>query len=357
MGVRDADNHKLSLYPMEVTKVLKGEVDNSLLQVEIGVTNACNNKCVYCSLQWIKRDRSYIDTPSLLNSFEDMKELGTRAVYFAGEGEPLLHKDLPKFVKKAYDSGIKVSMSTNGLLLTEEKAKEILPYLSWMRTGLDAATPETYEKVHGINRDYFKRVIKNLETAAKIKRDNKYSVEIGIQSLALPNNIHEIENLTKIVRDIGVDNIQIKPYSTHPNIGQNDLFVNPHDPVMKDLQRKVESYETDDFTVVYRAQTMERQITERPYDRCDGLHFWTLIEAHGNVVPCHVLYEKPEFFFGDITKQTFKEIWTGPRRKEVLEEIAKMDKCNTCKDYKCRPDLFNRYMHRLNNPEKNDDFI
>jgi GTP 3',8-cyclase len=357
MSVKDADGHKLNFYPRETSRVLDGDLDHSLLQVEIGPTNACNNRCSYCSLDWVSRDRTDIGTGALLSALEDMADIGVRAVYFAGEGEPLLHKDFPQFIEKAAEVGMKTSLSTNGTLLTEDISKRILPHLSWIRIGIDASTPETYSKIHGVPEHNFGRVIENIGYAAKVKRENGYHVDIGIQALALPSNIGEIEGLTKIVKDAGVDNIQIKPFSNHPEGSDRELFVNPHTAEMEALQHTLQKYDSEDFTVVYRAKTMDRILTERPYKECDGLHFWTLLDAKGNVLPCNLFYDKEGFSYGNINENSFKDIWQGEKRREVMDKVAELDKCKTCGDYKCRPDLFNRHMYRLKNPEPNDDFI
>ena len=79
MGVRDADGHKLSLYPREVNLVLDGDLDHSLLQVEIGVTNLCNHRCSYCSVDWINRDGKFIKKEAMLLALRDMAEMGVSA--------------------------------------------------------------------------------------------------------------------------------------------------------------------------------------------------------------------------------------------------------------------------------------
>ena len=349
MGVRDADGHKLSLYPREVNLVLDGDLDHSLLQVEIGVTNLCNHRCSYCSVDWINRDGTFIKREAMLNALRDMAEMGVEAVYFAGEGEPLLHKDFPEFVQEASKLGMGVSMSTNGSRLSEEISKQILPYLSWIRIGVDAATPETYAKVHGLGPQNFQRVIDNLTIAAKIKKENNYSVDIGVQALLLEENILEIVPLAEIIKETGVDNIQIKPFAQHPfaKVRDNSL-------ILSGIKEGVEELDDENFKVVYREATIKRVSNPAAeYKECLGLAFWTLIDAAGNVIPCNPCYDKPDFSFGNIHEQSFKEIWFGEKRKEVMKNLKRTG----CKEYRCRPDIFNRYMHRIKNKEQNDCFI
>ena len=69
-----------------------------------------------------------IDTDVLVRAIHSMADIGVKSVYFAGEGEPLLHKDLGVFVKTAHERGIKVSMSSNASLLTERRIQDFFQY-------------------------------------------------------------------------------------------------------------------------------------------------------------------------------------------------------------------------------------
>jgi len=355
MSVKDADGHKLFLYPKEVLRILEGDMDNSLLQTEVGVTNSCNHRCNYCTLDWVDRVGDFIGREALLNSLEDMAGMGVKAIYFAGEGEPLLHKSFPDFVKRSHELGMGVSMSTNGALLSEDLSKRILPYLNWIRIGLDAATPETYSLIHGARKEDFQKTLNNIIYTAKIKKEGNLNVDIGVQSLLLPENLNEIRDLTRIIKETGVDNIQIKPFAQQPFAKQRQSIVDYTNQDLKDLKKDVEGFGDKSFTVVYREKSMERTTLDKEYSSCLGLSFWTLIDAKGNVVPCNLFYDKPKYSFGNIHQQSFKEIWRGDKRKEVLKKLKGNE--GICKDYTCRPDLFNRYMWRLKNPEKNDCFI
>jgi len=359
---RNIDGHKLVYYPRETARVLDGDTKHSLLQVEIGVTNSCNNRCIYCSLENVGREGTNVGTGELSDALGDMGDMGVKAVYFAGEGEPLIHKSFPKFVKKAANLGMGTALASNGTLLTERISEEILPYMSWMRIGVDASTPETYAKVHGVLKENFQKVIKNIGDAVKVKQRGNLPVDIDVQCIALPHNIGEIEGLAKIVRDLGIERLQVKPYAHHPQANEKELFVDPHSPEMKELQHNLEEYNSQNFTVVYRINAMERvseerEASERPYMKCEGLNYWTLLSARGEVIPCNLFYDNKDFSFGNIHEKSFKDIWEGKQREEVMEKIAKLDKNKVCKGYTCRPDLLNIHMHRLRNPSPADRFI
>src|SRR3989338_8725233 len=127
----------------------------------------------------------------LLENLEDMAEHGIKSMMFAGEGEPLMHKNINWFVRHANGLGIDVSITTNGSLLDKDKADEILPYLTWLRFSINAGTPETYSKVHKVSEREFNKVLDNLRYAVELKKINGDIVNIGVQALLIAPNINE----------------------------------------------------------------------------------------------------------------------------------------------------------------------
>ena len=110
MSLKDIDNHKLMYHPCRVADWRNG-IPIYPLQAEIGVTNRCNHKCKFCALDWITHGKDDMDTQNLVTCLADMSELGVKSVYFAGEGEPTLHKDLSVFIARASSFGMKTGLS------------------------------------------------------------------------------------------------------------------------------------------------------------------------------------------------------------------------------------------------------
>ena len=65
--------------------------------------------------------------------------------------------------------------------------------------------------------DCKKAVLNNIYDLVEVKRKNNYPVELGVQFLLLDDNVHELINAVKLFKNLGADNIQIKPYSYNPN--------------------------------------------------------------------------------------------------------------------------------------------
>ncbi len=56
---------------------------------------------------------------------------------------------MPGIARHTKAAGIDVAFTTNAVLLTPEKAAEVLPVTSWIKVSCNAGSPETYAQVHG----------------------------------------------------------------------------------------------------------------------------------------------------------------------------------------------------------------
>ena len=350
MGIKEIDTHKLSLHP---TRIALWETTGFCypIHIEVGITNKCNHRCVQCTLDWINHKNDSLDAEVFVKTLRVASEIGVRSIYFAGEGEPALHEDLPLFVKTAHDLGIKVALSTNGSRLNT--LKKTLPYLSWLRFSVDAGTPETFSSIHGVHRDEFDKVLSNIKFCTHEVKLSGHNVQIGVQTLLMPENINEIEGLGEITKEIGVHNFQVKPAHCHPS---SSYQITNYQYLRDNLQERLEKLDDENFTTVVRVKSLERLDQARTYKECHAFHFYCLIDACGNVTPCNIFYGKPEYIFGNIYDNNLHTIWKSQQKKDVIEKIIALEH-SLCEEYRCRQDVMNRYLERVKNPELNDEFI
>tara|TARA_Y100000034_G_scaffold45936_1_gene56484 strand:+ start:14276 stop:15325 length:1050 start_codon:yes stop_codon:yes gene_type:complete len=347
----EVDNHKLMYHPERAAEWRKKE-DCAPIYVEIGPTNACNHRCVFCALDYLKYGNDFIDKDVMLLTLKSMGEQKVKSVMFAGEGEPLLHKDIGLFVETAKKSGIDVSMTTNGVPFNDKKISQILPNLSWLRFSVNSGSSENYSEVHRTSKKDFSKIIENIGKCVEYKKRNNLDTTIGTQFLVISKNINEAPKLAKILKNIEADNLQIKPYSHHPD-SVNDYSIGVDE--FNQLEEKLTEFNSNNFKVLFRKQTAKRINEGINYSECYGLPFFTLIDAKGNVIPCNLFYKNEEFTYGNIYKNSFNEIWKGDKRKQVIEKIRKKG-ISECRNG-CRLDPINRYLSRLKNPEPHDNFI
>ncbi|GAB1353533.1 hypothetical protein MASR1M12_22690 [Erysipelotrichia bacterium] len=345
------DNHKLYYHPSRVAEWYE-KGDCFPIYVEIGLTSRCNHQCVFCALDWLEQDAVDIDREVLLKALKDMADNGVKSLMFAGEGESLLHKDASLFIKYAADLGIKVAVTTNGVPFTPKRAEECLPSLSWIRFSCNAGTPEEYAMIHRTRAGDFERVLSNIRFAAEFKKKHRLNVDIGVQTLLLPQSVGSIVRLTELVKEAGADNFQVKPYSQHPS-SENKLVLN--NELYLELEPQIKAFESSNFSVIFRRNTIQRIVEGIDYDCCRGLPFFALVNAHGEIIPCNLFYANSDFIYGNLNNDSFVDIWKSERRKRVLALIREKD-IKGCRQG-CRLDAINRYLHRIKNPEERDSFI
>ena len=258
------DSHKLLYHPSRVAEWM-AQGDCFPIYIEIGLTSRCNHRCIFCALDWLEHGAVDMDRDVMLKALTDMAAHGVKSIMFAGEGESLLHKEASLFIKVASDLGIKVAVTTNGVPFTPAKAAECLPHLTWIRFSFNAGTAEQYALVHHTKASDFDQVLANIRFAAEFKQKNKLKVDIGVQTLLLPDSIDGVLKLAALVKDAGADNLQIKPYSQHPS--STNRFVLDYERYL-DLEPQLKAFESDSFAVIFRKNTIRRIVDGIDYDSC-----------------------------------------------------------------------------------------
>jgi radical SAM protein with 4Fe4S-binding SPASM domain len=249
--------------------------------------------------------------------------------------------------------GMKVAVATNGQRFMPDTAWRTLKHISWIRFSLDTIDTDLYKQIHGVSAEALNMVLRNIAYAVSVKRTENLSVDIGVQVVLTEETALTLNDTVAYLKAIGVDNVQIKPCHTHPSSShQTGMDTSMYDHVRIEMQ----DYEEADFKVLVRTKSMNRLEMDRTYSRCHGFDFYVLINARGEVVPCNVFYDKPEFVYGNINEQGIGTIWRSDRRKHIIESVE--NSCfSHCGTYRCRLDVMNRYLHRIKNPERNDVFI
>ena len=325
--------------------------------MEISPTGACNHRCSFCAFDYLEYKPRSIDSKILLNTLTELGKVGLKSVMYAGEGEPLLHKNIDHFIIHSKECGIDTSIATNGVLFDLEMSKKCLKHLSWMRVSLNAATPKMYRRIHGTKEKDFESVIENIKDAVNIKKENNLCCAIGVQCILLPENFNEIVNLAKLLKPIGIDYLTIKPFIKHL-MSSHDIEKSFKYSELACLEKELEEFNSDSFKVVFRANAMTKLEKElRPYKKCLGLPFFAEILSNGDVYACGPYLGNKKFCYGNLYKRSFKEIWNGADREKVLNFVSNELDVQTCMK-NCRLDEINRYLWGLTfEPPEHVNFI
>ncbi|MFH1847196.1 MAG: radical SAM protein [Candidatus Omnitrophota bacterium] len=354
MDIYRIDSHKLMYHVDRVNRWEKGETV-APVYMEIAPSGGCNHRCIFCALDYIGYDHIFLDTKTLKNTIKDAAKCGVKSVMFAGEGEPLLHKDIAEIISFTKKTGIDVAVTTNAVFLKKDLLEKILKHLSWIRISLNAATAKNYQKIHRCMKGDFKKVISNLKTAVKVKRKNRLDCAIGVQILLIPENKSEIIKLARMLKNIGVDYLTIKPFSKHPK-SRCDISPKFDYSSFLRLEKNLKKIEDKKFKILFRSGTMRKLKEERGYKHCLGLPFWAYISASGDVCACSAYLGDEKFVYGNIYKKKLSAILKSERRRKILKMAANKLNTEDCREI-CRLDEINRYLWEIKNPSKHINFI
>ncbi|HON99358.1 MAG TPA: 12,18-didecarboxysiroheme deacetylase [Syntrophales bacterium] len=113
-------------------------------------TRRCNLHCRHCYSS--SRDAAFPDeltTDEAKDMIADLASFGVPVILFSG-GEPLLRPDLDELVRFAVEGGVRAVISTNGTLLTRERARVFSSLgLSYVGVSLDGLEG-THDRFRGV---------------------------------------------------------------------------------------------------------------------------------------------------------------------------------------------------------------
>ena len=104
----------------------------------------CNLSCTYCNEY--DRHSAPVPTEEMLRRIDKLGELGTSIITFSG-GEPTLHPDLDRLIRRVRDTGAIATLITNGYFLVPERIKQLnAAGLDYLQISIDNVQPDEVSK-------------------------------------------------------------------------------------------------------------------------------------------------------------------------------------------------------------------
>jgi GTP 3',8-cyclase len=349
------DSHKL-IYHVERLNCWLKEEPIYPIYLEIATAGSCNHRCIYCALDFLEYKPRFLDKGVLRERLSEMGSLGVKSIMYAGEGEPLLNKDIADIIDYTRNAGIDAAVTTNAVYFNSGLIDRTLASLTWVKVSINAARKNTYAKIHKSRPGDFDKVIENLSYAAKLRRKKGYKCTLGMQIVLLPENYREVMLLVKTAKDIGMDYLVVKPYSQHP-LSKHSRYKNIRYADYLNLEEKLAKFNDKEFSLIFRVHAMKKwDSAERNYKHCLALPFWSYIDAGGDVWACSIYLTKDKFRLGNIYKNTFQDIWESSKRQRLVRWTKDKLDTNVCR-VNCRMDEINRFLWELKHPQEHVNFI
>lgn len=351
------DGHKLLWHTDRLQQWQNGQLI-SPIYIEISPVSYCNHKCIFCGVDFAMEKETKLDADILCRRLKEMGESGVRSIMYAGEGEPLIHKDLPEIIRTTKESGIDAAMTTNGTLGNAGIWEKILPYLTWVKFSVDAGSADVYSDVHKVPAGSFDKTIRSIKDALLVKEDNKLQVTVGVQFLVIDENIDDLKNAMELFSGYGIDYFVIKPYSKHPQMLKKHN--NPYsDETLEYLKGLVSEYEDKSgMRIIFREKAFNRYSeSEINYNHCHALYFWGYISASGSFYTCSVFMGDERFKAGNIYDDDMNTIMFGQKRQKAVHfgesELKIHDVCRL----NCRMARVNEFLEFLKDTPRHINFV
>jgi Fe-coproporphyrin III synthase len=179
-----------------------GSLPSHLLQFSIdkkpvvvwNMTQRCNLKCVHCYAR--SEDICYdneLNRDQALAMMDDLADFGVPVLLFSG-GEPLVHPRLVEYAQYAVSKGMRAVISTNGTLITKEKAQILKDIgLSYVGISLDGLEP-THDLFRGVPGS-FKRAM------AAIEHCQAAGIKVGLRFTINKRNVQDIPGIFDLLEE------------------------------------------------------------------------------------------------------------------------------------------------------------
>jgi radical SAM protein with 4Fe4S-binding SPASM domain len=293
---------------------LTGEADIKGMPVSVSIelTNNCNLNCPHCSSGSgsMQRKHGFMDIGLFNKVIKELAPyLNNVNLYF--QGEPMLHPLFFSFIQNC--NSVNSVVSTNGHYLSEENSERIVKSrLNKLIVSLDGLDQETYS-AYRVNGNV-KKVIDGIRYITDAKKKQGSSLKIELQFLVNKFNEHQVPAIRTLAKSI------------HAKLRLKSMQIIDKDQISSWMPsaRRFRRY---------RLREGMYELKSSLPDRCARLWFNPVITWDGKVVPC--CFDKDaEYIMGDLTQDSFREIWDGPKyrifRKSILTGRHMIDMCRNC---------------------------
>ena len=290
------------------------------ISISFEPTTSCNLRCPECpsGLRAFSRPTGMLRKDFFRETIDQLsKDLTYLVFYF--QGEPYLNPDFLNMVQYAASKKIYTATSTNAHYLKDDVARRTVESgLDRLIISIDGTTQETYQQYRVGGR--LDKVLEGARNVVKWKKELKSRTPFIIfQFLVVRHNEHQIEEVQRLAREIGVDQVRLKTAQVY------DFENDPNQLIP--TNNKYSRYK--------RGKDGRMQFKGNNQQHCWRLWHDPVITWDGAVVPC--CFDKDaQHQLGSLHNQSFKELWTNENykvfRSKVLQSRQNIDICANCSE-------------------------
>ena len=322
------------------------------VNVEFDLSNRCSLGCSYCHFAYThtrgpnvgKQDKpggapggDLMDGLLAANIVRELEACGVRSITWTGGGEPTLNPHFSRIVESVLiDQGV----YTNGTNLTPENIKAIKECCKWVYVSLDAASNESYQTSKGV--DKFGAVCRGILDLVQAPG----AATVGMGYLVTRENWKDIIKAWELSQSLGVDYIQYRPVilfdpANPGQLAEDTGWIDNAMDMLENVSRLPGVVVDLDRFRIYR------DWHGHGYKTCYWSGLQATITPNGKVWTCVNKREYPGAEIGDLTRDSFVDVW---KRRKIVE-VGK-----DCR-LSCRGHPANLVLNELLKPNEHGSFI
>ncbi|MDL5045958.1 SPASM domain-containing protein [Oscillatoria amoena NRMC-F 0135] len=328
-GIQDSINlgKKLSIKKSwNAARVLSGYYTSRLsgkpgqiglpISIAIEPTTSCNLRCPECpsGLRSFTRPTGMLKEELFKQVIDELSPTLSYLIFYF-QGEPYLNPRFLDMVGYAGASGIYTATSTNAHYLSDESARlTVESGLDRLIISIDGTTQDTYEsyRIGGSLEKVIEGTSNVLRWREKLKSGTPHII---FQFLVVRPNEHQIPEVHRLARQLGVDQVLLKTAQIYDYQNGSDLI-----PKQDQYSR-------------YRLNHGKYVVKNNLDNHCWKMWHSCVITWDGRVVPC--CFDKDaHHVLGNLNTETFGEIWYGERylnfRSSLLKSRKEIEMCKNC---------------------------
>lgn len=287
------------------------------ISIAIEPTTSCNLRCPECpsGLRSFTRPTGMLKNDLFKKVIDELAPTLSYLIFYF-QGEPYLNPRFLEMVQYAASKGIYTATSTNAHYLDEPSARATVQYgLDRLIISIDGTSQDTYQQYRiGGNLD---KVIEGTKNIIRMKKELKSKTpHVIFQFLVVRPNEHQVPDVYALARQLGVDQVLLKTAQIYDYANGSDLL-----PEQEKYSR-------------YKKNADGRYTIKNSLDNhCWKMWHSCVITWDGNVVPC--CFDKDaHHVLGDLTKDSFRQIWYGEKyntfRSSLLKSRKEIEICKNC---------------------------
>ena len=264
---------------------------------EIDTTNICQLHCPLChtGLDNINRVKGFMPFDLYTKVIDEIKHSVVWLSLYSW-GEPLLHRELPKFIEYAHKNRIGTIISSNlNAHISPARARDLVRSgLSVIIISLDGVTQDVYQKYRVGGQ--LNQVLENIRLLLAAKKQLRSKTPLlEWQFIVMRQNEHQIPEAKKLAKELGVDALTFKKVD-FPHGIYDEQLAKEWLPAGGSLERNERPF--------------DKPYNEGGTDKCWRLWRSSIINWEGGYSPCCYLTDAKDDF-GNVQTQTVKSIWNN----------------------------------------------